>query len=152
MPLPPFVISASVLLCQNALTEPDGVISAIRIVDIFFVSEKPADAPENLLPLVQAYACVILKTVPHYTEEHVIQLKLINTIGEVSNLGEPITLPFAAKPGMQDVPGGISINAQLNIGVKRLGTCYVCVHLDGEEIARTPFTLLKLDKPGETTS
>ncbi len=144
MPLPPYLISASIFVCERILHEADGVVSAIRIVDIFYVPEPPPSMPENALPLVQAYGCAILKSVAGHNEEHSIQLKMINTIGEITVVGEPVKTRIGSTAGLEKVPGGATINAQLNIGVKRLGTCYLCVEVDGEEVTRAPFTLLRL--------
>jgi hypothetical protein len=142
MPLHSYLISASALLCERILNEKDEVLSAIRIVDIFNVPEVPAEAPTGSLPLVQAYCLVIIKTQSGYHGQHLIQIKLLNMKGELSNLGEAANTDVAARPGMgDDVPGGATIAFQLNIAVKNYGTCYVCVYLDGEEIARAPFTL-----------
>jgi hypothetical protein len=139
MPLPPYVISASVFVCRYTLQEPDGVVSAIRIVDVFYVSEKPPEFPESAVPIVQAFACVIIRTVPDHTEEHSLQVKMINTVGEINDLSAPLQVKLAGM--VENAPGGATINLQLNIGVKRFGTCYVCVYLDGEEVARAPITL-----------
>jgi hypothetical protein len=52
-PLPPFMLSATAFACERLLQEADGVISAIRIVDVFYApAERPPDVPENALPLV----------------------------------------------------------------------------------------------------
>jgi hypothetical protein len=147
MPLPSFLISVNAFLCERTLIEADGVFSAIRIVDVFLAPEQAANVPEEALPLVQAYGCVIIKAVPRHHEEHTIELKMIDTAGEIKELGEPTKARAAAKAGMEDIPAGITISVQLNIRVKRLGTCYLCLYIDGQEVARTPFTLLR--KPTE---
>ena len=40
--LPPYLISVSALICERILHERDKVLSAIRIVDIFYVPELPS--------------------------------------------------------------------------------------------------------------
>jgi len=143
MPIPSFIISVNLFVCERTLVEADGVLSAIRLIDIFFVpGERPIGVPEEAMPLVQAYGCALLKTKPGYVGEHSLQMKILNTIGEMTSTGDPATVKLFSKLGMEEVPGGVSIAIQLNIGVKRFGTCYLCLFLDGEEIARSPFTLL----------
>jgi hypothetical protein len=65
MPMPPYVISANVLICERALTESDGVVSAIRMIDIFYVSERPPDLPaEVVVSRAQAFGCVTINQPP----------------------------------------------------------------------------------------
>ena len=144
MPLPPYIISASAFLCERILQEADGVLSAIRIVDVFYCPEIPADAPEGAVVLAQPHCLVMLKAQPGYREQHSIGFKLLTAKGELKPLGDTVTTDFAiTKLGLgDDVPGGASVTIKLNIGVKNFGTCYVCVYVDGEEITRVPFTLL----------
>jgi hypothetical protein len=143
MPIPSFIISVNLFVCERTLVEADGVLSAIRLIDIFFVPrERPVGVSEEVLPLVQAYGCALLKTKPGYVGQHALEMKTLNTVGEMTSTGDPTIAKIFSKPGMEDVPGGISIAIQLNIAVKRFGTCYLCLFLDGEEIARSPFTLL----------
>ena len=142
MPLPPYLISANVMVCERILHEADGVISAIRLVDLFTVSEPGPDAPAGVVPGVQAYALVMFKATPEHTAEHSLEIKLLNTAGELVSLGDPANVTFSTLPELEGkVPKGMTINIQLNLAVKRYGTCYICVSLDGEEVARTPFTL-----------
>lgn len=134
-------IFASVLVCERVLHEHDGVNSAIRIVDVIYVPDS-AGFRDDAFAVVQAYGLVVAKAVPGYHEEHLITVKLINTVGEVSAvLPRPFTADFRSKLG-EEVPGGFTINIQLNLAVKRFGTCYLCVEIDGQEATRTPITLL----------
>ena len=64
--IPPFLLSASVFVCEHVLIERDGIFSAIRIVDVFYVSDVPPDT----VPFVQAYSFVIIKSEPQHAEEH----------------------------------------------------------------------------------
>ncbi|HUI77543.1 MAG TPA: hypothetical protein VLY24_06490 [Bryobacteraceae bacterium] len=141
MPLPPYLISANVFLCERILNETDGVVSAIRIVDLFYVTDLPSEAPPGAMPIVQAWGLVILKSHVGYQGSHTVEIKLINVRGESQSLGPEQKVQFVAKH--PDVAGGVTLSVQLNIGVKNLGTCYLCAVLDGEEIARAPFTLMR---------
>ena len=141
MPLPPYLISASAFLCERILQEPDSVLSAIRIVDVFYVPELPAYAPEGTAVVAELHCLVILKAHPGYRDRNSIEFKLLNTKGDLTPLGDASMTDFAGRLG-NDVPGGANITLKLNLGVKNFGTCYICVYLDGEEIIRVPFTLL----------
>ena len=57
------------------------------------------------------------------------------------SLGQILTDFTTALESGEDIPGGAIVAIQLNIVVKSYGTCYVCVHLDGEEVIRAPFTI-----------
>jgi hypothetical protein len=150
MPLPSYLISASLLVCEKVLVEKDQVTSAIRIVDIFYVPALPPLPPgvlmspeikENFVPIVQAWGFVQIRANANYHREHDLEFRTINTIGEMLTIA---TAKARFESQIEGATTGITASAQLNIGVKRLGTCFLCVYLDGEEIARTPFTLTQL--------
>lgn len=142
MPLPEFILTANILVCERLLLEQDGIASAIRVVDIFYVG-LPENLPADSVPMIQTYAWMQLKSEPGHSGKHGVQIRLINTVGESSVIVEKPDATFEAKPGLEELPRAISLVVQLNLAVKRFGTCYVCVDVDGEEVARTPFTLLK---------
>jgi hypothetical protein len=142
MPLPPFLFSVSAFLCERILHEADGVLSAIRIVDVFYV-ELPTNAPEGAVALIQPHCLVIFKTQPGHHGEHSMAFKMLNTKGELTSIGEAMRTDFGARSGLgKDIPGGANVAIQLNVAVKNYGTCYLCVYFDDEEIARVPFTIL----------
>lgn len=146
MPLPNYVISATAFICERILQEADTVVSAIRIVDVFYVPELPPDAPPGALPFVQAYGVFTIRTLPGHYGEHLLKFRLLNTQGEWSDLGPPIKTEIKARLDFaQSVPGGASAFVQLNIAARNLGTCYVCCYLDDEEMVRVPFTLMRPD-------
>jgi hypothetical protein len=99
MPLPSYLISASLLVCERVLRESDNVLSAIRVVDVFYVPQKPPEISGDLFPLVQAYALASLRSIPGYVGKHVLQLRLINTVGESSVVGTQ-DMSFENKPGL----------------------------------------------------
>ncbi len=68
---------------------------------------------------------------------------MINTKGVLTTLGDPMEFDAAERPpGLADAGfSGANIAMQLNIRVQNFGTSYLCIYLDGEEIAQTPFTL-----------
>ena|SRR5438874_5838763 len=73
-------------MCEKILQEKDGVLSAIRLVDSFFV-ERPTQAlPENITAGIQLSALVSLKS-GDITGEQEIQLKLRKPSGEMKDIG-----------------------------------------------------------------
>jgi hypothetical protein len=135
MPLPPHVISVTAFLCEKVLTEPDGVMSAIRIVDLFSV---PETSP-GVRPQIRFYGCVLFKSMPG-RYEHVVQMRILQVDGTTRILGDE-TVVMASSSGKDDIPGGVNIQAEFNIVVQQPGTCYLSVFLDGEEVTRLPFTV-----------
>src|SRR5438477_186336 len=90
-------------------------------------SRSPSLAAQEFpdtFPLVQAYGCAVIKSLPGNHGEHSLQLKLINTVGEISNLGE---FKNRIDGTIVSAPGGATINVQLNVVAKRFGTCYLCL-------------------------
>src|SRR5579864_9763132 len=81
----------SAFLCERSLTEADGISSAIRMVDVFFI---PEDTSEDAV--VQFFAVVSLKTVPVPVNTKVeIGVTLVRASGEREKLpspGSPYTL------------------------------------------------------------
>lgn len=135
-------MSASAFVCDKVLHEEDGVLSAIRIIDIIYVAERNPNLPDTMIPGIPINAMFVLKAYPHHTDSHELEVVLINTIGEKTSIGKRI-MEFKGSLG-PEFPGGASIAMQMHIGVNRTGTCYLCLLLDGEEITRTSFTLTKL--------
>jgi hypothetical protein len=146
MPVPPYLVSVNLLVCERVLLEADNVPSAIRIVDIFYVPEKPANMPDDAVQLVQAYVMAVIRAVQGHRDQHKIRLRMINTVGEVSTLAE-FHPTFESKAGLEATPPSVNMVAQLNLAVKRFGTSFIVLDIDNEEVARVPITLLQ--KPSE---
>jgi hypothetical protein len=136
----PFV---SAFLCERVLQEKDGIVSAIRIVDVFQI---PEDAPSETV--IQFFAVVSLRTVPVPDEEVRVGVTIVNALGERQRLPDPSEKPFrlSALDGDASVPNGISLIMQLNIKPKNMGTCFVEIDVDGEVVTRIPFTIRQIPK------
>jgi len=152
MPLLPYLISANALLCEKILHEQDKVLSAIRIIDVFYVTKPPEDAPKEVVSMIEPHCLAIFKTQPGHQEKHLVEFKVLNTKGELKSLGDPVVAEFMARSEFgNDVPGGANAAIQISIVVKNYGTYYICVYVDGEEVTRAPLTILPLPKTAEKT-
>jgi|SRR5579863_7675811 len=111
----PFV---SAFTCERVLREKDDVLSAIRLVDVFFV---PEDAPVGAV--IQFYAFVSLKIVPAPDEEITLGLTLIRPTGEREHVPAP-SGPTKIQKFRDDpsVPVGVTIIMQVSVKVKDMGT------------------------------
>jgi hypothetical protein len=140
------LISATFVICERALREADGVLSAIRIVD-YFVAPPPEILAE--VPLErQAVQMTILggiRVTRDDDENHEIVLTLVRPNGEESPnvlaTGQPI--PVGRIP---DIPRQVWVVAQIGVTPKQFGPHYFKISLDGAEIARVHFTLAQYSK------
>ena len=138
----------SAFTCERILREKDDVLSAIRLVDVFFV---PEDAPAGAA--VQFYVCVTLKTAPAPEEEVTLEVTLVRPTGErerVPTPGGPSKIQrFQDDPS---VPVGVTIIMLTTVRVKDMGTHYLEVTADGELAVTIPFTLLRPKPQAEQTN
>jgi hypothetical protein len=157
MPLP-YLVSASLLICERALFEKDEIVSAIRLVDIFIVPSAPAPelsriAITDSLPanasVINAYVVASVRATPGYTGSHNFSVKILNTLNELSDIFPPTAQSFSSK--VADAPTSAGFIAALRLVVRNLGNCYVCLYLDGEEVARHPLTIALAQPPENHT-
>jgi hypothetical protein len=151
--MPVDLISATAFVCEKVLIEKDNVLSAIRLVDLFYATEvkleegkliPPQPSPEKskLQTFVSMSLLVNLKARPGYQASHSLLLRITNPAGEEKNVSdESVQADFAAK--IPEVPSGFTLIAQLNIQPKVLGNYVVHVLLDGEEVCKAYFGILK---------
>ena len=133
MPTP--IISISGFLCERVLREADGVHSAIRIVDVFYVPDVPGG-------MMEFRALVSIKAQPGDDSEHLVDWKLENPDGTERLLdGTAKTVTFGSLLGPK-VPGGANLVVHFNIPAEVLGTHFLHVLLDGEVVLTLPLTLL----------
>jgi hypothetical protein len=152
MPTPSF-ISINVILCETLLLDQENVYSAIRIKDVYYFERQPGVAPEHLPPIPMKIL-VIGKTPPEDESKHSVQLGLIAPDGRRSFMGDPLEAVLQARLNDEsllaegskasDIAGGFTIVARINIVPTQVGLHYVVVFLDGQPVARCPFTILEL--------
>ena len=136
--MPNDLISCFLLICQRAMQEKDGVYSAFRIVDIFFV-DPIAEVPLER----QAVQLTFLGSVRGYpgdATEHTVSIRLIRPDGDVTVLNES-KATLEAKEAYRDLPRGLNVVGEIGVIPKQMGTHYITLTLDGEEVTRVPFTL-----------
>lgn len=122
------------------------MLSAIRIVDVFWVPRVPTEGSGENPPVIKINGCALIKGVAGTAfREHSIQFKVQNEKSEDPYilLGDAVRLPVReVTPGLEMVPLGGSVNLEIHVAVKAYGTSYLCLFIDGEEAIRTPFTIL----------
>lgn len=142
MKLPEGVISISLFLCEKTLTESDGVMSAIRIVDYFPVRLTTAERP--LAPVVRIFGCAFVKGHPGPNRAFKATFRVAGGDGQIVDIGPSMDLPLANKQSDKTLPIGGAISIELNIEARTFGTSYLCFYLGETEVARTPFTIVPL--------
>jgi len=132
-------LSASFLICERALREQDGVISAIRIVDYFMASPNTPDVPIEQRAVVVTVVGNIRATVDD-DKNHDIMMTLVRPDGEetpnILLAGQPF--PVSRIP---DTARQVWIILQVGVLPKAFGEHQFVVTLDGVEVAKIFFTL-----------
>jgi hypothetical protein len=145
MKLPEGVISISLFLCEKVLTERNGVMSAIRIVDVFPV--RPMTPERPIAPIIRISGCALVKGKPGPVSNFKAQFKVEDDVGKIMDIGPGIDISVGSQS--DDLPRGGAINLELNIEARTLGTSYLCFYLDEAEVARTPFTIVPMPENSE---
>ena len=142
--MPQKLLCADILICDSILQEADGVSSVIRLVDLFTVRPAP-DVPveKQVFPIK---ALVTLKGQIGDSSEHNIRIEMIRPSGENQVLLEK-AIPVASRFG-PSIPGGATLVLHIGVIVREMGTHYIRLLDDGEELIKVPFTL----KPPEPDS
>jgi hypothetical protein len=137
--MPKSLISITAIICEKILVERDRVLSAIRIVDLFFVDMATGVPPEKVAALLSLL--VSTKFSEADDQLHSIEIKLLRPDGEIQTLVEPHVPPIdrSRYPG---VPTGFNLHAEVAVSARQLGLHAFIIYIDGEEAVRTTFTLL----------
>jgi hypothetical protein len=108
-------------------------------VDLFF-SPTRTDRP---LEEQQVKMSILIsgKIVYQPNSQHTVHVELLRPDGDVTRIGEPLTGTFES--GQPSAPGGFVIVAEIGVLPRQFGIHYFRVLMDGEEVAREPFTLLE---------
>ncbi len=145
----PFVSAA--VICEKVLRETDSVISAIRIVDTFYLSPPTASVKKQVLVFVLLISVrrMHLETPPL---KHEIKLVLhtpsgqrpeVETVdGDVRMMDDPI-IPFVFEAPERDQPASMNVVAQMITPIQEYGGYVFDVFLDGELASQVPFRVLE---------
>ena len=132
-------VAASLLICEKTLQEADGVVTAIRLVDVFFVPPQPES--ESTERRVLIYVVGAMKVPQNDRSEYSLALQLILPNGDNNEPKELFKGVFTSGKIPEALPG-LNFAVQMSI-VVRLGTHYVRLLLNGSEEARAAFTIVE---------
>lgn len=140
----PFVQIAC--FCENVLIEKDEVVSAIRIVDTYFIPALPKDVelPDGLLGVIVVNGLISLKS-GDVVGSGTIGLVMNKSTGERVDLSPPGGWPVVLNGGEH----GANVRIQMPLGVKNFGLFWFDVLWNGELLTRIPLKLQQGDKPDQ---
>jgi len=132
----------SAFVCERALIDQEGVLSAIRMVDIFQV-------PENIVQqtVITFYAVFSLRTMPVPDQDVKVAVYFARASGDRDRLpNPPPDEPYKLRRFLADpsIPGGVLIVIQVNIQPRNAGVCFVELEVDDVVLARIPVTILHI--------
>jgi len=140
---------AAACFCEQILQEPDGVISAIRIVDTYVIPPLPADVqlpPGAARGSIQVRGLISLKS-GDFVGVGNVGLTMHKTTGEVEVLS-----PEGGWPAnMQGGEHGFNVKLNFLLGVKNFGLIWFDVTWNGEILTRIPLRLQQGETQEQTT-
>ncbi|HVW85724.1 MAG TPA: hypothetical protein VHB50_13640 [Bryobacteraceae bacterium] len=133
--------SINLLVCERVLTEQDSVVSAIRIVDVFWVGDPPADVPVERTAVIMNMLAMGRFKPGAPGAKHSMQFKLIRPNGEESPLLDAAEIMI--EPKVDGAPAAFTHAISVGVIPRVMGVHYAAFVLDGIEVARSSFTLLR---------
>jgi hypothetical protein len=141
----PFVQLAC--FCESILVEKDGVPSAIRIVDTYFIPPLPEGValPDGMQGAILLNGMIALKSGDVVGPGN-ISLIMNKTTGERVELSPPGGWPVVMNGGEH----GANVMIHMPIGVKNFGLIWFDVLWNQEVLTRIPLKLQRGEKPVTT--
>jgi hypothetical protein len=132
------LLSANCVVCERALQEVDKVLSAIRIVDIFYTAVVP-DVPIDQ-QVVAMTVLGFLRFTADDDDNHTVELTIVRPNGDATAV--PIVSNYSIPKGsVENSPKALYVHGQIGVSPKQFGLHHVVVMLDGREVTRNQFTL-----------
>jgi hypothetical protein len=134
--------------CDTILEDKDGTLSAIRIVDTYWVPRVPTEevSPEAV-PAIPVTGLIALKS-GEATGSHTIRLVLENPLGVRTQISPPDGWPVVLKGGH----AGLNMRLKFPLGVKNFGQCWFDVLFDDELLTKMPLRLRPAEEREQTDS
>ena len=135
----PHLVAA--VICERAITEGDGVISLIRVIDRVTTSATGVDPPEVMPAITASLQMVVMLKADEAKGRYTIKLVIEDPSGERKQVGEQ---DVNLKPGNQ----GANLMIGLNMTLGREGVYWIDVMFGGphgqddERLTRTPLEVV----------
>lgn len=129
---------AAAFLCEKVLFEKDEVITAVRIVDTFYVS-LPKDLPAGAKPTIQVTVLLAFKkAVGDEAEKHQATLVVQAPSGKLPRQPPPLDFYFKA-----DEVAGANLIVNIGLPLNEFGIFEIEVLMDGSWVTTIPFRVLE---------
>jgi hypothetical protein len=142
------LISAIAFVCQNILTEADGVSSAIRIVEVFMLPRGAADPERKALPPVGMALYINIRLTADDDSPHTITFTLTRPNGESKTLPVMENTPFSA-PKYPGTDKTISVVGHIGVEPRQVGRHDFAINFDEQKVATAFFTLVEMQSSNE---
>ena len=136
--------------CEQILEEPDGVISAIRIVDTYIIPALPegVQLPDGAISgLIVTKGLISLKS-GDFQGTGRLHLVMNKTTGEKATISPEGGWPVEMKGGEH----GFNVKLQMPLGVKNFGLVWFDVIWNDEVLTRIPLMLRQGTRPDEANA
>lgn len=137
----PRPITGYVLICDRILSEGDGILSAIRMVDHYQI-QAPAELEDKDV-FVDIQIVATAKFALNDDQPRTMRLQIVRPNGEVVDLAGSLSVPIP--PRVQDFHRGANVLSMLKINLRVRGIHFAVLLIDDEEYCRTPFMLGRID-------
>jgi hypothetical protein len=138
MPKPKPLVTAA-LICERVLNEKDGVISAVRIVDVATAPAPDPNLAPNIMQIMTLSMLVMVKA-GDVRGEHQFSVKVRLPSGRIEDID---TWTFA----FDNEASGANIIAGLHVPVIEEGLWWFDVLFDGEFLTSAPLKLARAARP-----
>ena len=144
----PFVAAAC--FCEQILQEPDGVLSAIRIVDTYVIPPLPAGVE---VPPDAARGVILVRGLISLKSGDVVGAGKVGLVMHKTT-GEAVTLsPEGGWPAvLQGGEHGFNVKLNFGLGVRNFGLIWFDVTWNGEVLTRIPLRLRQGELPEQANA
>lgn len=139
---PKLLTSITAFACERILQEADGVVTAIRIVDLFRVPIANDIPIEKQAVGMSLYIRGTLERDDGI--DHRVAISVIRPDGQAGLPEDIFKGRIATK--FRDAPPGFNVAVQFGIIPKQFGTHHIAVVFDGETVFKLPITLRPHDQ------
>jgi hypothetical protein len=126
----PYLIAA--FFCERILKEEDGVLSAIRIVDVFNV-HVPKENPPDSIPAIQLTMMTIFKSEEPAT--YSLTFEILSPSGQKYRGGQSAMMSLEGKEK------GANLILHFPVAANEYGLYWIDLFIDEERITRVPFKI-----------
>ena len=142
-------LATTLILSEKVLNEADGVLSAIRMADLYYVPRLPSVLAENQVVLMTVL--IGCRFPPDDMSKHSLSLRLTRPDGTEKDVdfGTPLEVSLAEIPiKVPGAPRAFNVVSPWGVKATHMGLHRLTLFVDGNEATKALFTLAPA--PAET--